>query len=386
MVFGLTQIPFPPAKTALAPRSLSRPTRRLRQWIRGSAIGLASLAVGGTLALAPAPVRALETIELKPSFLLDAPLTLDALEAFVEDGKKTEDLQLLLDLISGFADLEEQDIRKFFAQVSDVDGPLIDRFLTSYMGEVITQELSLVLDPQNGGDAEVWQGYRDAFTAAAADGKISVLEVLQNYEPDNIEVDVQRFSRLQKRLEKDVADLQAIAGVDVSAEDLSAGLDQLFCAESAQNNDQLMNLINSFSAAVDMPVAEALSQTVEIDPKLLERFLTSFFGEVVLRQSALALAPDSLDNKAMQDSLAKALNQAAQDGEFSIMEALEKYQPNAVDSNVELMASIVTRMQTDIKDFQRLLDLDELTDLTVIIQTLICAPESALSVTEPTES
>ncbi len=380
MTLGLNCLPVLHLSETLAHVAGFRATDQLRQWVKGSAIGLTVAALSGTLALAPSPVRALETIELKPSFLLDGPLTMDALEAFVNEGKKTEDLQLLLDLISGVADLEEPEIRKFFAQVSEVNAPLVDRFLSSYVGEVIAQELSLVLDPTNGAKPEVWQAYRDAFDQAASDGKISILEVLQAYEPDNIQVDVQRFSKLQKRLEEDVQDLQAIAGVEISAEDVSAGLDQLFCTESALGDDQVMDLINSFSSAVDMPVAEALSQSVEINPALLDRFLTSFFGEAVVRQAAFALAPGSsktlVDEGKLEASVASAISAAAADGNFSIMEALENYQPNAVESNVKLMSSIVMRMQTDIKDFQGLLDLDELTDLTVIIQELICAPDN----------
>lgn len=380
MTLGLNRLPVLHLRKTLARATQFRATHQLRQWVKGSAIGLTVAALSGTLALAPSPVRALETIELKPSFLLDGPLTMEALEAFVNEGEKTEDLQLLLDLISGFADLEETDIRKFFAQVSEVNGPLVDRFLSSYIGEVIAQELSLVLDPTNGDSPEVWQAYRDAFAQAASDGEVSILEVLQAYEPDNIQVDVQRFSKLQKRLETDVKDLQAIAGVEVSAADLSAGLDQLFCTESALGDDQVMDLINSFSTAVDMPVTEALSQSVEIDPALLDRFLTSFFGETVVRQAAFALAPGSskvqLDEGKLEENIASAISAAAADGNFSIMEALENYQPNAVDSNVTLMSSIVMRMQTDIKDFQGLLNLDELTDLTVIIQELICAPDT----------
>jgi len=215
MTLGLNCLPVLHLSETLAHVAGFRATDQLRQWVKGSAIGLTVAALSGTLALAPSPVRALETIELKPSFLLDGPLTMDALEAFVNEGKKTEDLQLLLDLISGVADLEEPEIRKFFAQVSEVNAPLVDRFLSSYVGEVIAQELSLVLDPTNGAKPEVWQAYRDAFDQAASDGKISILEVLQAYEPDNIQVDVQRFSKLQKRLEEDVQDLQAIAGVEI---------------------------------------------------------------------------------------------------------------------------------------------------------------------------
>ena len=339
---------------------------------------LTAATLGSSLFLAATPAQALESINLKPRFLLEEPLTLDVLESFVKDGKKTDDLQVLLDLMSGFSDLEEIDIRAFFSNVSDVDGALVDRFLISYVGEVVLQEVSLVLDPVNGANPDVWRTLGDALTAAAADDKVSMLEVLQQYELDRLEVDVRRFTQLQKRLETDVKDLQAIAGVQLS-EELSGGLDQFFCGPDSEENQQLLALVNSLTATSDMDTEAALSQVVEIDPKLVDRFISSFFGDIVLRQTALILDPDTAKNVKVEDlkvTLGKSINDAAKDGRFSVMEALEFYEPNAVKDNVDKMSGTVQRMQGDLQDFQSLLDLDELANLTVIIQELICAPDT----------
>ena len=222
---------------------------------------LTAATLGSSLFLAATPAQALESINLKPSFLLEEPLRLEVLESFVKDGKKTDDLQVLLDLMSGFSDLEEIDIRAFFSNVSDVDGALVDRFLISYVGEVVLQEVSLVLDPVNGANPDMWRTLGDALTAAAADDKVSMLEVLQKYEPDSLEVDVRRFTQLQKRLETDVKDLQAIAGVQLS-EELSGGLDQFFCGPDSEENQQLLALVNSLTATSDMDTEAALSQVV----------------------------------------------------------------------------------------------------------------------------
>lgn len=365
-----------PPSDGLSPKSWKSSLAPLRRWVCQSAIGLGLVALGSSLALAPAPARALDRIELKPSFLLENPLQLDDLVTFVETGAKNDDLQLLLDLLSGFSDVEEEEVRQFFGQTSVVDTVLLDRFLTSYVGEVVAQELSLVLDPQAGGEAQVWQSYRDAVSAAAADGELSVLEVLQNYGPELAVVDMQRFSKLQKQLSEDVEDLQALAGIDPT-EASSSGLDQLFCTDQAGDENDLMMLVNNFSTTVELPAAEAMALETEVDAALFDRFITSFFGEVVLRQVVVVLAPgqEGEDRAATQEAIAAAMVQAAQDGQFSIVEALETYQPDAVESNVALMSSIVARMQQDVRDFRRLLDLDELTDLTVIIQELICGPD-----------
>jgi len=359
---------------APVPHPTSTQPSRLRRWSQT----IAALTLGG-LALFSAPAaQALETIQLKPSFLLEKPLTLGELEAFVEDGEKTDDIQLLLDLMGSFSPFGEDDIRSFFSNNSEVDGPLVDRFLSSFVGEVMTQEIAIVLDPKNANNPAVWEAFQGAVKTSAADNEISVLEVLRNYELSSLEVDVRRFSKLQQRISKDVEDFQALAGVEFSDE-FSQGLDQLVCTPDARSSEDLMNLINGFSTSVNLGVEEALAHEVAIKSPLLDRFLTSFFGEITLRRLTLILYPNGAPGKAgeVEAAMQKAISQAGKDGQFSIMEALQVYKPNAVDQNVELLSGVVTRIQGDIRDMQSLLDLDDTAELSTILQELLCTPDDA---------
>ncbi|MGA0200992.1 MAG: alpha/beta hydrolase, partial [Prochlorotrichaceae cyanobacterium] len=94
----------------------------------------------GLLGLAAAPGMSLDRITLRPTFLLEDPLPLQELEDFALEGRKSSNMQFLLDLIVGSSDLKEADLQNFLGNVSEVDGVLVDRFLTSAIGEVLVQE------------------------------------------------------------------------------------------------------------------------------------------------------------------------------------------------------------------------------------------------------
>lgn len=342
------------------------PSRTLHPVIAGITI---LLTAGSTALMTIEPANALRQIEFKPSFLLDAPLPLTDLETFVSTGEKSDDLQFLLDLIVGFGSLGEEEVRTFLASPISVDGVLLERFLNSTIGEVIAKEVVLILQPDNA-DPNSWQDVVTAFAAAGQDNQATVLEVLQQYQPDVLEIDVQRVTKIQQRINEDVTDFQEILGIEITGQ-LNAGVKDLFCTPETQQSDALMALVNSFTDITDAEVQEVLSNNFETDAALVDRFLTSFFGEIFLKHLALTLAPGDTQVETT-DALKSAISAAGQDNNFSVFETLENYQPNQIDANVDKLTAVVSNIRNDVQDFQEILGLEGAEDISAVVREVAC--------------
>jgi hypothetical protein len=317
-------------------------------------------------------VSALEEIQFKPKFLLEDPLPLKDLEAFVKTGKASGDLQFLLDLIVSFGSLSEQEVQEFLGNPTKVNTQLVDRFLSSAMGEVLVQEVMDVMQP-SGTDPNQWRELSAAISAASQDGQVSVLEVLQNYQPDLLEIDVQRVTNVQKRINSDLQAFQKILGIEVSGE-FKKGVKDLFCTDDSNQTRPLLDLLTSFTTLQDEQVQDFFDQTFEIKSELVDRFLVSFFGEIFLKHLALAVKP----NAPLQDTteaLQNAISVAGKDNSLSVQEMLEAYEPNDLETNSDTLTSIVGRVRDDVRDFQNILGLEGAEDVSAVVKELVCPEE-----------
>lgn len=350
---------------------------------RFSTVSLCSL---GLLGFTADPGLSLERISLRPSFLLEEPLPFQELEAFALEGKKSSTMQFLLDLIVGSSNLQEDDLQNFLGNVSEVNGVFVDRFLTSAIGEVLVQELIRVMQPDPV-DPETWQAMQAAMIAATADNRSSVIEVLQNYKPEELLLDVNRVGKLQGRVQKEVKEMQDLLGIDQTG-DFNAGVSELFCTESGLDDlsigtsniqaRELFDLLFTFTASGERSVEEVFSENIPVDPKLANLFLKSYFGEIFLRHLALTFNKNE-DPKTIA-ALKEALSEVVKDGEFSINESLERYQPQQQEANrIELMNTI-TRIRNDIQDYQRILGIEGTEDINNVIRTIVCEPSPAETV------
>jgi hypothetical protein len=248
----------------------------------------------------------------------------------------------------------------------------VANFFSSAIGEVLLQELIRILQPDPV-DPGAWQALQSAMIAASADNQSSVIEVLKNYEPDQLVVDVSRIGKLQGQVQKDIADMQLLLGIEKSG-DFNAGVAELFCtAEGAENlkGQELLNLLFTFTASGQQDVANVFDTAITVDPPLVDRFLSSYFGGIFLRHVALTLEPGN-DSKETIAALSKAFSAAIKDGQFSVMESLALYQSANVSNYREKLLGTVTRIQGDIQGYQQILGINGSEDINAVIRTIVC--------------
>jgi len=330
-----------------------------------------------------APGLSLDRISLRPSFLLEEPLPFKELEDFALEGRKSSNMQFLLDLIVGSSSLKEADLQNFLGNVSDVNGEFVDRFLTSAIGEVLVQELIRVMQPPDAIDPETWKAMQAAMIAASADNRSSVIEVLQNYQPQELLLDVQRVGKLQGRVQKEVKAMQDLLGIDQSG-NFNAGVSELFCTEAGLDDlsignsnvkaRELFDLLFTFTASGERSIEDVFSESIPIDPQLANLFLKSYFGEIFLRHLTLTL--DSNEDPKTIDASQKAITAVIQDGTFSINEFLQRYEPQQQEANRTKLMETVTRIRSDIQDYQKILGIEGTEDINNVIRTIVCEPNA----------
>lgn len=349
-----------------------------RVW-RSGVRTLAPLLGFTTIGLATAPAQALDRLELQPQFLLEEPLPFGELEAFAQRGEKSSNLQFLLDLITSATPMTEGEIQSFLGNPSPVNGALMERFLQSTIGTVLLQEVMGVLQPDP--DPEAWRSLQAAMIAAVADNESSVIEVLKNYQPTTLLVDLSRVSKIQNRVNQDIEDLQGLLGLTGSGS-FNDGVKGVFCGSADEEAAQLIDLLVTLTASGQDQVADVLDEDIPADPALLDRFLESFFGEIFLRHLALDLDRTQTDSTTLE-ALKRAISEAAADGQFSINEALANYQPNQDDRYRATLLETITAIQGDISAFQSILGLEGPEDVNHLVRTLVCEEETQTPLTTP---
>lgn len=167
-------------------------------------LSLALLLGTGAALLNSSKAFAVEQITVKYG-ALDIALPMSDLQSFAQTGKPSSQLQSVLNL----AKQNPESVRSMLTREVSLDSQLVTRLLNTYFGEIMLKQMAEVAYPP----VSRVQGslaLRDALVASASDNKISLIEVLQNYTPQALEVDGNQAVAIYERVIKDAQDLQAI--------------------------------------------------------------------------------------------------------------------------------------------------------------------------------
>lgn len=161
------------------------PDRALARWMTGSIASLAIAWGAGT-----GPAIAAETITFRYGPLGGA-LPVTDLATWADRGELSDDLETYLILSQQRPDR----VRQILTQRVTMPPVLLDRALASSQGAILLEQLSQVLQGPKRTDNN--QNLRRALMAAAEnDGQISLLELLQKYPTQNVDLRVDRLVNL----------------------------------------------------------------------------------------------------------------------------------------------------------------------------------------------
>ncbi|MEK0179864.1 MAG: alpha/beta hydrolase [Oscillatoriales cyanobacterium] len=167
-------------------------------------LGLALLLGTSAVLLSSGKALALETVTVKYG-AIDVTLPLADLQSFTQTGKPSPQLQSVLSL----AKQTPESVREILTREVALDSQLVTRLANSYFGEIVLKQLGEVAyAPAT--RAQSAPALRDALVGASKDGKISLIEVMQNYTPSALEVDGNQAMAVYQRVMKDMQDLQAM--------------------------------------------------------------------------------------------------------------------------------------------------------------------------------
>ncbi|WP_371117833.1 alpha/beta hydrolase [Microcoleus sp.] len=167
-------------------------------------LGLALLLGTSAVLLSSGKAVALETVTVKYG-AIDVTLPLADLQSFIQTGKPSPQLQSVLSL----AKQTPESVREILTREVALDSQLVTRLANSYFGEIVLKQLGEVAyAPAT--RAQSAPALRDALVGASKDGKISLIEVMQNYTPSALEVDGNQAMAVYQRVMKDMQDLQAM--------------------------------------------------------------------------------------------------------------------------------------------------------------------------------
>lgn len=167
-------------------------------------LSLALLLATGAALLNSSKAFAVEQITVKYG-ALDIALPMSDLQSFAQTGKPSSQLQSVLNL----AKQNPESVRSMLTREVSLDSQLVTRLLNTYFGEIMLKQMAEVAYPPVT-RAQGSLALRDALVASASDNKISLIEVLQNYTPQALEVDGNQAVAIYERVIKDAQDLQAI--------------------------------------------------------------------------------------------------------------------------------------------------------------------------------
>jgi len=167
-------------------------------------LGLALLIGTSAVLLSSGKAFALDNLTVKYG-AIDVTLPISDLQSFAQTGKPSPQLQSVLSL----AKQTPESVREILTREVALDPQLVMRLANTYFGEIVFKQLGEVAyTPAT--RTQSAPALRDALVAASKDGKISLMEVMQNYSPPALEVDGNQAIAIYQRVIKDVQDLQAM--------------------------------------------------------------------------------------------------------------------------------------------------------------------------------
>jgi hypothetical protein len=167
-------------------------------------LGLAVLLGTSAVFLSSGKAFALDNVTVKYG-AIDVTLPMSDLQSLAQTGKASSQLQSVLSL----AKQTPESMREILTREVPLDSQLVGRLANTYFGELVFKQLGEVAyTPAT--RTQSASALRDALVAASKDGKISLVEVMQNYTPATLEVDGNQAMAIYQRVIKDVQDLQAM--------------------------------------------------------------------------------------------------------------------------------------------------------------------------------
>jgi hypothetical protein len=185
--------------------------------------GLALLLGTSAVLLGSGKAFALEKVTVKYG-AVDVTLPMSDLQSFAETGKPSPQLQSVLSL----AKQTPESVREILTREVALDSQLVARLINTYFGEIVLKQLGEVAyAPAT--RAQSAPALRDALVAASRDGKISLIEVIQNYGPTALEVDGNQAVAIYQRVIKDLQDLQAMYQNSPALQNTAGQARQVIC-------------------------------------------------------------------------------------------------------------------------------------------------------------
>ncbi|NJK74530.1 MAG: alpha/beta hydrolase [Microcoleus sp. SU_5_6] len=192
-------------------------------------LGLAILLGTSTVLLSSDKAFALENVTVKYG-AVDVTLPMSDLQSFAQTGKPSSQLQSVLSL----AKQTPESVREILTREVALDSQLVSRLATTYFGEIVLKQLGEVAyAPAT--RAQSGPALRDALLAASKDGKISLIEVIQNYTPPALEVDGNQAVAIYQRVIKDLQDMQAMYQNSPALQNTAGQARQMICQPTSSS-------------------------------------------------------------------------------------------------------------------------------------------------------
>ncbi|MCT7955774.1 alpha/beta hydrolase [Laspinema palackyanum] len=165
----------------------------LRRIIQVGTLGIALLGVGEGM-LSPSSANAAEEIILKYG-PMRAPVSVADLSRFAETGDLSFSLRSYMRLSSQNPD----EVRNHLNRSISLSPRFLDRALNNRLGKRVLDEMGDMIQTPSGQLSG--QALRASLVLSAAeDGQISVVELIENYPAQTVEVDVQSLIRVYNKL------------------------------------------------------------------------------------------------------------------------------------------------------------------------------------------
>jgi hypothetical protein len=173
---------------------------------------------------------ALEKVTVKYG-AVDVTLPMSDLQSFAQTGKPSPQLQSVLSL----AKQTPESVREILTREVALDSQLVARLANTYFGEIVLKQLGEVAyAPAT--RAQSAPALRDALVAASRDGKISLMEVIQNYGPTALEVDGNQAVAIYQRVIKDLQDIQAMYQNSPTLQNTAGQARQMICQPNSSGS------------------------------------------------------------------------------------------------------------------------------------------------------
>ena len=193
-------------------------------------LGLALLLGTSAVLLSSGKASALDNVTVKYG-AVDVTLPMSDLQSFAQTGKASSQLQSVLSL----AKQTPESVREILTREVALDSQLVMRLANTYFGEIVFKELGEVAYTPTT-RLQSAPALRDALVAASKDGKISLIEVIQNYGPTALEVNGNQAVAIYQRVIKDLQDMQAMYQNSPALQSTAGQARQMICQPNSSGS------------------------------------------------------------------------------------------------------------------------------------------------------